>query len=152
MRKDFILRRPSGSGKNEPKVMSELLEEFFQSSEPLAVAFRNRQVFPHTEPCIDLKLLTREPGRMHVGANLNGNLTRDGRDHFTFIEDAQERKLVRRYPIVYKGYCINVTRRPDGSLLPHFRLPQYSKYYTFKDFCREAAEELLFVAGFIEEE
>ena len=34
----------------------------------------------------------------------------------------------------------------------HFRLPQYSKYYTFKDFCREAAEELLFVAGFIEED
>ena len=34
----------------------------------------------------------------------------------------------------------------------HYRLPQYSKYYTFKDFCREAAEELLFVAGFIEEE
>ena len=34
----------------------------------------------------------------------------------------------------------------------HFRLPQYSKYYTFKYFCREAAEELLFVAGFIEEE
>ena len=34
----------------------------------------------------------------------------------------------------------------------HYRLPQYSKYYTFKDFCREAAEELLFVAGFIEED
>ena len=34
----------------------------------------------------------------------------------------------------------------------HFRLPQYPKYYTFKDFCREAAEELLMMAGPGEEE
>ena len=34
----------------------------------------------------------------------------------------------------------------------HYRLPQYSKYYTFKDFCREAAEELLMMAGLVEEE
>ena len=34
----------------------------------------------------------------------------------------------------------------------HFRLPQYPKYYTFKDFCREAAEELLMMAGLGEEE
>ena len=81
-----------------------------------------------------------------------GVRTRDDRDHFTFIEETQERKTCRRHPMVYKGYCINVTRRPDGSLLPHFRLPQYSKYYTFKDFCREAAEELLMMAGLGEEE
>ena len=34
----------------------------------------------------------------------------------------------------------------------HFRLPQYPKYYTFKDFCREAAEELLMMADLGEEE
>ena len=34
----------------------------------------------------------------------------------------------------------------------HYRQPQYSKYYTFKDFCREAAEELLMMAGLGEEE
>ena len=34
----------------------------------------------------------------------------------------------------------------------HFRLPHYTKYYTFGDFCREAAEELLLIAGLIEEE
>ena len=81
-----------------------------------------------------------------------GVLTRDGREHFTFLEDAQERKLVRRHPLIYKGYCINVTRRPDGTLIPHFRQPQYTRYYTFRDFCREAAEELLMMAGLGEEE
>jgi hypothetical protein len=33
-----------------------------------------------------------------------------------------------------------------------FLQENYKKFYTFKDFCREAAEELLFVAGFIEED
>jgi hypothetical protein len=81
-----------------------------------------------------------------------GVLTRDGREHFMFIEDASERKPVRRYPFVYRGYCINVTRRDDGSLCPHFRMPHCTRYYTFRDFCREAAEELLMIAGLVEEE
>ena len=106
----------------------------------------------NTELCVDLKTILTSDRRAKMRKDYMGVLTRDGRDHFTFIEEAQERKTCRRHPMVYEGYCLNVTRRPDGSLLPHFRLPQYSKYYTFKDFCREAAEELLFVAGFIEEE
>ena len=54
--------------------------------------------------------------------------------------------------------CIDLTtilrsdRRPDGMLCPHFRQPHYTKYYTFKDFCREAAEELLLIDSLLEEE
>ena len=151
MKKDFILRRPSGSGKNEPKAMSELLEEFFQSNEPLAVAFRNRKVFPNTEFDVDLKLLTQEPGRMPEGACLVGTITRDGREHFTFMEEAPERKARKHNPCVYKGYTINVHRRDDGIIYPTFRQPQYTRFYTFKDFCREAAEELLMVVSLLEE-
>jgi hypothetical protein len=39
-----------------------------------------------------------------------------------------------------------------GLLYLNFRQPEYTRFYTFRDFCREAAEDLLFVAGFIEEE
>ena len=106
----------------------------------------------NTELCVDLKTILTSDRRAKMRKDYTGVLTRDGRDHFTFIEETQERKTCRRHPMVYKGYCINVTRRPDGSLLPHFRLPQYSKYYTFKDCCREAAEELLMMAGLGEEE
>lgn len=42
--------------------------------------------FPNTELCIDLKLLTRKPGRMITGKYLCGILTRDNDDHYTFIE------------------------------------------------------------------
>ena len=40
----------------------------------------------------------------------------------------------------------------DGTLYPTFRQPGYTRYYMFRDFCREAAEELLLVAGLVKEE
>jgi hypothetical protein len=32
-----------------------------------------------------------------------------------------------------------------------FRHPCYTRYYMFRDFCREAAEELLMVGGLVKE-
>lgn len=156
MKRDFISRRPSAPEKqNEPKVLRVVLEEFFQSDEPLAVAFRHRKAYATTEPCVDLKLLTQKPGHLPVGECLEGVLTHDGTDHFRFVEDVAEKggaTVVSRNPIVYAGACINVHRRDDGSLYPTFRHPQLSTFYTFRDFCREAAEELLMMAGLGEEE
>ena len=108
--------------------------------------------FFNTELCIDLKTILTSDRRAKMKKDYRGVLTRDGREHFTFIEDAQERKLARRNPLVYAGACINVHRRDDGSLYPTFRHPQLSTFYTFKDFCREASEELLLIAGLVEED
>ena len=144
-------RRPSGSGKNEPKVMSELLEDFFRSNEPLARAYRDH-LFPHTELNVDLKLLTQKPGRMPEGECLIGTIAHDSENHFTFCEALSETKSRKHNPCIYKGYAINVHRKDDGTIYPTFRQPQYTRYYTFRDFCREAAEELLLIAGFVEEE
>lgn len=159
MKKDLNLRRPSGSQKkNEPKVIGEVLNEYFQSNEPLAVAYRERlfkDFFPNTELGIDLKLITREPGRMPVGAYLDGVITHDDEDHFTFIQNASEKKRVavtQRNPHIYEGLRINVNRKDNGELYPTFNHPRYIKSFTFKDFCREAAEELLVVAGLLGED
>ena len=108
--------------------------------------------FFNTELCVDLKTILTSDRRAKMRKDYTGVLTRDGRDHFTFIENAPERKTCKRNPLVYRGYAINVHRKDDGTLCPNFRLPQYSKHYTFKDFCREAAEELLMMAGLGEEE
>jgi len=105
-----------------------------------------------TELCIDLKTILTSDRRAKMRKDYMGVLTRDGREHYTFLENAPERKNRRRYPHVYQGYCINVNRKDDGTLYPTFRQPEYTRYYTFKDFCREAAEELLMMAGLGEEE
>ncbi len=158
MKKDFISVRLSGSEKkNEPKVIGKVLNEYLRSNEPLAVAYRDRlfkDFFPDTHLDVDLKLMTREPGRMHVGAYLDGAITHDDEDHFTFIQNDPEKKKVvvtQRNPHVYLGKRINVNRKDDGTLYPTFNRPRYTKDFAFQDFCREAAEELLAVAGLVEE-
>ena len=157
MKKDLnSKRRPSGSTKkNEPKVIGEVLNKYLASNEPLAVAYRNRlfkDIHPHTELGVDLKLLTREPGRMPVGTMIDGAIVHDDEVHFTFIQNDPEKKVaaMQRNPHVYMGKCINVNRKDDGTLYPTFNRPQFTEHFTFQDFCREAAEELIIVAGLVE--
>ena len=158
MKKDLDFSRPSGSERmNEPKVIGDVLNEYFRSNEPLAAAYRDRlfkDFFPDTHLDVDLKLITREPGRMPVGAYLDGAITRDDVDHFCFIQNDPEKKKVvvpMRNPHVYLGRRINVNRKDDGTLYPTFNRPQFTESFTFQDFCREAAEELYLVAGLVEE-
>ena len=111
-----------------------------------------KDFYPDTHLDVDLKLISREPGRMPVGTYLDGVITRDGEDHFCFIQNADEKKrlvVTQRNPHVYLGKRINVNRKDDGSLYPTFNRP---RYISFKNFCREAAEELIAVAGLVGEE
>ena len=109
-----------------------------------------KDLFPNTEPCIDLKLLTRQPGRMDVGAILRGILTRDGEEHYTFLEEGDQQKASsQRNPHVYRGRFVNVNQSGDGTLYPTFNRPRYTKEFSFQDLCREAAAELLMVAGLV---
>ena len=112
---------------------------------------KREQLFEYcrtTEPCIDLKLFTRHNWRLNQGDRLKGVLTRDGDDHYLFVESLPERKkaAVRRGEHIYRGHYINVTRRVDGELRPAFTVPTYTATFTFKHFCLKAAEELLEIA------
>ena len=105
---------------------------------------------PNTELGIDLKLLTRKPGRLTDGEYLDGVITHDGEDHFTFVQNDSEKKkekVVQRNPHVYEGTYINVNRKKDGTLYPTFNRPQFSERFTFQDFCQGAADELRIISG-----
>ena len=55
---------------------------------------------------------------MAVGEYLDGAITHDGEDHFTFVQNDQEKKLqkvVQRNPHVYEGTYINVNRSASPS-------------------------------------
>ena len=137
---------------DEPMVMRDLMEEYFLSKECEGLF---KVIHPHTELCIDLKLLTLAPGRIKVGDFIGGVITRDSEDHYTFLQNASEkRKRVgsQRNPHVYVGYRINVNKKDDGTLYPTFNRPRFSENLTFKDFCRGAALELLSVADLIKED
>lgn len=155
---------------NKPRQIGDIINEMLLSNEPLANAFCNWlaerektraaeeqskvnrlfvDIYPNTEPCIDLKLLTQQPGRMDVGAILRGILTRDGEEHYTFLEGDQQKASSQRNPHVYRGRFVNVNQSGDGTLYPTFNRPRYTKEFSFQDLCREAAAELLMVAGLV---
>ena len=164
MKKDLEMRRPSGSRRMyEPRVIGDIINEMLLSNEPLANAFRNwiaerektraaeeqansgllfRDLFPNTEPCIDLKLLTRRQGRLEVGTILPGIITRDGEEHYTFRE-TQPSTAGKRNPRVFEGKCITVTRRDDGTLRPNFRPLTMGADFNPATYATNVANELL---------
>ena len=108
--------------------------------------------FPNTELCVDLKLLTCQPGRMKTGKQLLGTIMRDSYDHFTFVEKESLANVPpKRNPIVYSGMYVNVHMNDEGMLYPTFNRPVYSKNFSFRKFCYKAARELRYVAPLIEE-
>lgn len=133
------------------------------------------KLFNNTEPCITLKLITRNPGRLAEGEYLNGTILRDGEEHYTFIEHLEGEPAAptagaynpsaaasatlpprtipirpERNPIIYRGRYINIHRAKDGSLYPIFCRPVLSDSFTFADFMRGAASEMLGIVGLIE--
>ena len=110
----------------------------------------SKSFYPNTELGIDLKLMTKEPGRMAVGEYLDGAITHDEEDHFTFVQNDSEKKMqkvVQRNPHVYEGTYINVNRGKDGTLYPTFNRPQFTDSFTFQEFCQGAADELRIISG-----
>lgn len=105
-------------------------------------------LYPNTELDVDLKLATQEQGPMELGEYLDGMITRDGEDHFTFVENATEqRKATRRNPSIYMGQWINVKRRADGTVYPTFKRTKGIGAGKLGDYAVNTACELLMVAG-----
>lgn len=105
-------------------------------------------LYPNTELDVDLKLVTQEQGPMELGEYLDGMITRDGEDHFTFVENATEqRKAERRNPSIFSGQWINVKRRADGTVYPTFKRTKGIGAGKLGDYAVNTTCELLMVAG-----
>lgn len=138
----------------EPRLMNEIINDLLNGQTPFARARRHRSgrawtgLYPNTELDVDLKLVTQEQGRMELGEYLDGMITRDGDDHFTFVENATEqRKAERRNPSIYEGQWINVKRRADGTVYPTFKRTKGIGAGKLGDYAVNTTCELLMVVG-----
>lgn len=151
----FDSKKAGSERKSEPRLIGEILNEYLEKSdEPLARAYRERlfrEIFPDTHLCVNVKTYLRDRVA-RVGKAYRGVMVRDGKEHFSFFQNAFEKKVNPRHPYVYRGRCINVHRSANGSLYPTFNRPRLTDAFTFSDFCQEAAEELLYVARLAKEE
>lgn len=128
---------------NEPRLLGSIVNEMLHSNSPLAKGYRQyiasheneetsveseparlfEDIYPHTELDVDLKLFTLKPGRVNEGEFLAGMLTRDGENHYSFVQKASEKKVTTmRNPRIYKGSCINVNQYIVQPLLSHMAL------------------------------
>lgn len=138
----------------EPRLMNEIINDLLNGQTPFARARRHRTgrawtgLYPNTEQDVDLKLVTQKQGRMELGEYLDGMITRDGDDHFTFVENDTERgKATRRNPSIYMGQWINVKRRADGTVYPTFKRTKGIGAGKLGDYAVNTTCELLMVAG-----
>lgn len=138
----------------EPRLMNDIINDLFNGQTPFARARRHRSgrawtgLYPNTELDVDLKLVTQEQGPMELGEYLDGMITRDGEDHFTFVEnDTEQRKTERRNPSIYMGQWINVKRRADGTVYPTFKRTKGIGAGKLGDYAVNTTCELLMVAG-----
>lgn len=84
------------------------------------------RLFPNTEICVDLKLLTLKPVDLSYGDELLGYLRKDSEDHLTFTEKQKQtseygKSKKKTYPYPYKGELISFTQRDDGTFRSHFK-------------------------------
>ena len=131
MKKVLNIQFMAGDNDNHaPRLIAEILQQFFNSEQPLAEACRQRaedllaQMHKNTELCIDLKTWLADDPVATVGKTYQGCIVRDDDCHFTFVECCPPQAhtcTVKRNEMVYQGRYINVTRREDGSLRPNFK-------------------------------
>lgn len=155
MRQKRILRVKQQTVRTqEPRLMNDIINDLFNGQTPFARARRHRSgrawtgLYPNTELDVDLKLVTQKQGRMELGEYLDGMITRDSEDHFTFVENATEqRKAERRNPSIYMGQWINVKRRADGTVYPTFKRTKGIGAGKLGDYAVSTTCELLMVVG-----
>lgn len=109
-------------------------------------------IHPHTEPCVNLKIMDTKCPYIHVGGKRRGTLIHDAPGHYDFIAQSLERKLLKRASkseYLRLGVFVNVKNR-DGVTYPTLRFGRlYSGEITFQEFCVAAARELLEFADLI---
>lgn len=152
MNKKRLYSRASSEQQYEPRIFKEIMNEVILNSEmPFYSELRQRQAtaYPNTEPGVDLKLMTRQPGRIPIGEARNGILMRDGDDHFCFVEKTASRETSeqrKRKEPLFSGTCINVRIWDDGSMHVAIKRPQCNSRLDLAKFCIKAADELTTVA------
>lgn len=79
-------------------------------------------LFPTTELCVDLKILSRKRRRMGVGEVKAGVLVHDNDEHFRFVENAYTKRAKKsRHRCLFHGSLVNLLQNERGQQKTTFR-------------------------------
>ena len=104
----------------------------------------------NTDLCMDVKTFLRTDRITQLGKDYAGLLTRDGEDHYSFVETMPWTN--KRNPYVFRGKYITITRRDDGSLRPNFKPIKTGRGFNVVRYAMAVSNELLWALdGLVEE-
>ena len=164
MKKVLNVNYEAGSREsNEPRLLGSIVEEMLHGKSPLAKGYRqyiasleNEEAeeqgwHSNTELCIDLKTILRSDRKAKNNKDYQGVLTRDGEEHFSFVET--QPTSAKRNPRLFRGKYITITRWADGSLHPNFRpMPNVGAGFRVEHYAFEVYRELFrALKGLVEE-
>lgn len=100
-----------------------------------------------TEPGVDLKTFLMEDRITKLGKGYLGILIRDAEDHYLFFEirltpEPKPKGKAKRNPRPHTGTYVNVSRRKDGSLQPHFKAVKVDADFDIDKYVLEVCIEL----------
>ena len=95
-----------------------------------------------------VKTILQNERRMRVGKDYQGVFRRDAEqenypcdEHYTFTEGLPQ-VAYRCYPLVFRGWYVNVRQHDDGSLYPSFKRVPIKEDTDVEDFIRVVSLEL----------
>ena len=105
----------------------------------------------NTDLCMDVKTFLRNDRRTQIGKMYTGVLTRDGENHYSFIETLPS-TAGKRNPHLFVGEYITITLQDDGTLRPNFKPMRIGVGWSVDGYANGVANELRkALSGLVEE-
>ena len=151
---DFKKAAGSRKMKNEPRLVGDIVKDMLLSNSKLARGYRQYIVSQenweadgqgwkcNTDPCMDVKTFLRTDRVTQLGKDYPGMLTRDGEDHYTFVESTFPSTSERRNVHLYEGDHITCTKRLNGSLRLNFKNLKMGADFSVDSYAIEVANEI----------
>lgn len=95
----------------------------------------------NTDLCMDVKTFLRNDRRTQIGKMYTGVLTRDGENHYSFIETLPS-TAGKRNPHLFVGEYITITLQDDGTLRPNFKPMRIGVGWSVDGYANGVAYEL----------
>lgn len=106
---------------------------------------------PNTHLCVDVKTFLRQECIAELNKPYQGVLTRDGEEHFNFVETSSP-TLGKRNPRVFEGEYVTLTLLADGSFRQNFKQVKLGKGVNVDGYAIGVCNELRrALAGLVEE-
>ncbi len=137
----------SSATHREPQLLGDIFYDMLHSDSPFACGLHQHigDVYPNTEPGVDLKFITHSPCRLDIGQSKHGRIMRDDTYHYVFVETSPQtitKNIQPRSIHIYRGKYVNLLTTPAGLNKVTINRATFSSKRELRLFLQRASEEM----------